>query len=311
MTSLRADDSCLKTSDLCELFGRTKQAYYKSVSQKCEKESNDDLIVLLAKDIRKDMPMIGAKKIHHMIKTNYGLAVGRDHLFELMRNNGMLSCKRKKRCKTTYSGHGLYTYPNAVSDIVPTRPNEIWVSDITYIFFGDKFRYLFLITDAYSKKIIGWVYSETMQAENAIAALKMAIKQRTGCEPLIHHSDRGAQYCASQYIALQKQYGIQPSMTENSDPRENGIAERVNGILKQEFLDPLKLTPTNAKRMIAKAIDTYNNKRPHLSLGMHTPSEAHTMTGNQTRLWKTNYKSHKTQENCLPLPTQTTRTTTI
>lgn len=288
--SLRTDFPGLQIGKLCELFGYTKQAYYQSVSRKCMAEGEDDIILELVKAIRKEMPKLGTRKIQYILTERYCMTVGRDHLFDIMRDNGLLSRKRKMKYKTTYSAHNLRTYPNAIADVVPSRPNEIWVSDITYIIFGYTFRFLFLITDAYSKKIVGWKYADTLMTSNAIEALRMALRQRKGREHLIHHSDRGTQYCASKYIAVLKKNGILPSMTEGGDPRENGVAERVNGILKQEFIEQCDdMTMENAEKKIAKIIEIYNNKRPHLSLGMLTPAQAHLMTGEQNRLWKAYY----------------------
>lgn len=291
--SLHTDFPQLRITNLCELFGYTKQAYYQSISRKCDNESQDDIVLQLVLEIRKDMPRLGTRKVLHLLRQRYDIDVGRDHLFDVMRENGLLSYKRKRKFKTTYSGHNLRTYPNSILDIVPSRPNEIWVSDITYIIFGYTFRFLFLVTDAYSKKIVGWKYSDTLMTDNAIEALGMALRQRKTKEPLIHHSDRGTQYCASKYIATLKKHKILPSMTESGDPRENGIAERVNGILKQEFIEQLDdITLENAEQKIAKIIDIYNNQRPHLSLGMLTPSQAHKMTGEQNRLWKAYYHNN-------------------
>lgn len=293
--SLHTDFPALRIGSLCELFGYTKQAYYQNVTRRCASESNDDLILQLVKDIRKEMPKLGTRKIQYLLRQRYSQEVGRDHLFDLMRDNGLLFHKRKIKYRTTYSAHNLRTYPNAIADVVPSRPNEIWVSDITYIVFGYTFRFLFLITDAYSKKIVGWRYSDNLFADRAIEALQMALRQRKKKEALIHHSDRGTQYCASKYIAFLKKHKIIPSMTEGGDPRENGIAERVNGILKQEFIEQLNdITPENAESKIGQIIEIYNNKRPHLSLGMLTPAQAHTMTGEQNRLWKVYYHNHCT-----------------
>lgn len=289
--SLRTDFPQLQIGNLCELFGYTKQAYYQNVTRKCEAETLDDMVLQMVKGIRKEMPKLGVRKILYILRERHGINIGRDHLFDLMRDNGLLMRKRKMKYKTTYSLHNLRTYPNAIKDVVPSRPNEIWVSDITYIIFGYDFRFLFLVTDAYSKKIVGWKYSDNLLTSSAIDALKMALRQRKSKEHLIHHSDRGTQYCAARYIAELKKHGILPSMTEGGDPRENGVAERVNGILKQEFIEQMNdMTMDNAEKKISKIIDIYNNQRPHLSLGMLTPSQAHTMTGEQNRLWKVYYK---------------------
>ncbi len=295
--SLRTDFPQLQVGKLCELFGVTKQAYYQSINRKCDIESQDEFILQLVREIRRKMPRIGTRKIQHILREDYTLEVGRDHLFDLLRNNRLLYRIRKRNFNTTFSKHNLRTYPNLAKEVVPMRPNEIWVSDITYIAFGYDFRFLFLITDAYSKKIVGWRYADNLLTDRAIEALIMALKQRKSKEFLIHHSDRGTQYCASRYIAKLKRHKIMPSMTENGDPRENGVAERVNGILKNEFIDHLDdFTLENAEKKIAEVIEIYNNSRPHLSLGMLTPNQAHAMSGQLNRLWKVKYHQYNTQD---------------
>jgi transposase InsO family protein len=249
----------------------------------------EDMVLETVKEIRAMMPRIGVRKMQHMLFKNYGLDIGRDRLFDILRAAGMLAKPRRNRTRTTFSKHHFHVYPNAIRDVIPTHPNEIWVSDITYILMGDKFHFLYLITDAYSKKIVGRKLADNLFTVNAVAALRMAIKQCESTRGLIHHSDRGTQYCASKYISLLKKHGIMPSMTENGDPRENAIAERVNGILKKEFIELMDLTEDNAEAKLKEIINTYNSMRPHLSLGYFTPDEAHHMNGEQIRLWKPYY----------------------
>lgn len=294
--SLRTDFPELRVGKLCELFGVTKQAYYQSISRKCNIETQDEIILQLVREIRRQMPRIGTRKIQHILREEYSIEVGRDHLFDLLRDNKLLYRIIKRNFNTTFSKHNLRTYPNVAKEVIPTRPNEVWVSDITYIIFGYEFRFLFLVTDAYSKKIVGWRYADNLLTDRAIEALNMALKQRRKNESLIHHSDRGTQYCASKYIAKLKRHKIIPSMTENGDPRENGVAERVNGILKNEFIEHLEdFTLENAERKIAKVIEIYNNSRPHLSLGMLTPNQAHSMSGQLNRLWRVKNNKNDTQ----------------
>lgn len=294
--SLRTDFPELQVGKLCELFGVTKQAYYQNINRKYDLESQDEFILQLVREIRRQMPRIGTRKIQHILREDYSVEVGRDHLFDLLRDNKLLYRIRKRNFNTTFSKHNLRTYPNLAKEVIPTRPNEIWVSDITYIVFGYEFRFLFLITDAYSKKIVGWRYADNLLTDRAIEALNMALKQRKSKESLIHHSDRGTQYCAGKYIAKLKQHKIMPSMTENGDPKENGVAERVNGILKNEFIEHLEdFTLENAEKKIAKVIEIYNNSRPHLSLGMLTPNQAHTLSGQLNRLWRVRYSHNDTQ----------------
>lgn len=287
-------------SELCELFGVSKQAFYKGCASDFSKDVLNDVVVEIVKDIRERCPKVGTRKLQLMLKKYYGLSYGRDRLFALLEENGLLVRQRHRKPRTTFSGHVLPVYPNMVKGLVPTRPNEVWVSDITYIRVGDKFLYLFLITDMYSRKIVGWALSENMGASNAVKALRMAIAQKPDLRlETIHHSDRGLQYCCADYVKLLKSHGILISMTEASDPRENAYAERVNGTIKNEFLRPLKANEENVAGLVCKAIKEYNTFRPHSSIEWLTPEEAHHMEGPLERKWKTYPWYHKpTSEEC-------------
>ena len=233
----------LRMDVLCGLFGRSKQAFYQHHRKADENRIDKERILLYIKEIRDNLPGCGVRKIHEMLRRYHQTChIGRDRLFDLLREEGMLIRKRKRKKRTTYSDHHMRVYPNAVTDVIPVRPNEIWVSDITYLQYLDKDYYLFLVTDAYSHKIVGWTLSDNMKVNNAVQALRMALRQRKDKNHLIHHSDRGSQYASYKYMRLLKRNGIMPSMTENGDPRENAIAERVNGILKEEFFKYMQLT---------------------------------------------------------------------
>lgn len=212
-----------------------------------------------------------------------------------MRDNDLLQRKRKCKKRTTFSNHNLRIYPNIIKDVEPMRPNEIWVSDITYIQFFDKDYFLFLITDLYSHKVVGWCISENMATSNAISALEMALQQRRDkAKSLIHHSDRGSQYASYKYIGFLRKNKIMVSMTENGDPRENAVAERINGILKNEQIKYYSLDSIEIKQLVAKCIKNYNSLRPHLSLNYLTPDEAHRMEGKIDKAWrKKEYKTNK------------------
>lgn len=234
---------------------------------------------------------MGTRKIHHLMKTDLeklDIKMGRDALFDLMAFNGLLVKKRRRKHITTNSNHMYRKYPNIIKGIEPDRPNQIWVSDITYIRTDQGFKYLFLITDAYSKKIVGYRLAKTLDAAHAVNSLQDAIRKTSKpISGLIHHSDRGIQYCCKDYIKVLNDHNIGISMTENSDPLENSIAERVNGILKDEYLhkyDNLTIT------QLEVAIEMYNNKRPHLSCDMITPEIAHLGSGKLKRRWKNYYK---------------------
>jgi transposase InsO family protein len=223
--------------------------------------------------------------------------IGRDAFFDLLRKHGLLVRKRKTRVVTTNSYHWLHKYPNLIREFVPLRPNHLWVSDITYIKTETRFLYLFLITDAYSRKIIGWRLAETMEAKHAVQALLMAINQLPADNmELIHHSDRGIQYCSFKYVGHLQKHNIKISMTENGNPYENAIAERVNGILKSEWLYDIPLKNyIQANKVIKPVIYTYNSERPHSSIEWLTPQEAHSKAGELKRLWKS-YKRIKAKE---------------
>ncbi len=249
--------------------------------------------------VREKQKRLGGRKLLSIISPllPVGENIGRDAFYDLLGRNGMLVRKRRTRAFTTNSFHWLHKYPNLIKDFIPQAPHQLWVSDITYIKTAAGFAYLYLITDAYSRKIVGWHLSETMEAQNALEALYMALSQLpASTKEIIHHSDRGIQYCSSKYVSCLQKHGIKISMTEHSDPCENAIAERVNGILKTEWLYDMTLKNCNdASNALKEIIDIYNTERPHSSIDMLTPNQAHEMTGTLKRLWKT-YKRRKQNE---------------
>lgn len=271
---------------MCGLFGYTKQAYYKRIKRADCKSIETYCILSAVKQVRKKMPVCGVRKLKEYLATEFHINVGRDELFNILRDEGMLIRKRRYKKRTTFSNHNMRVYKNAIKDIVPMRPNEVWVSDITYVQYLDTDYYLFLITDLYSRKIVGWCLSENLGTDNAITALRMALKQRKDDKFLIHHSDRGCQYASYKYIKLLKKNNILPSMTENSDPKDNAVAERINGIIKNEFLKYRNLTIQNIKSQVANVIDIYNNYRIHLSIGNLTPDIVHSEVAHGKKLWK-------------------------
>lgn len=284
---------------LCSLFGKTRQAYYKKNKGNFKEQINNDLIITLVKKVREKQKRLGARKLLHIISRELPeeQRIGRDAFFDLLRKHGLLVRKRKTRVVTTNSYHWLHKYPNLIREFVPLRPNHLWVSDITYIKTETGFLYLFLITDAYSRKIIGWRLAETMEAKHAVQALLMAINQLPADNmELIHHSDRGIQYCSFKYVGHLQKHNIKISMTENGNPYENAIAERVNGILKSEWLYDIPLKNyIQANKVIKPVIYTYNSERPHSSIEWLTPQEAHSKAGELKRLWKS-YKRIKEKE---------------
>lgn len=224
------------------------------------------------------MPKVGTRKLYHILKNTLSeLNVGRDRLFRILRANHMLIKPKRRYHITTDSHHRFRKHKNLVSTIEIERPESVWVSDITYV--GNRINpsYLALVTDAYSKKIMGYDVSNSLSVAGSLRALDMAIKNRTyKATPLIHHSDRGLQYCSNEYQKLLKNNGVISSMTEKYDPYENAIAERINGILKQEFDIAKNIKELDLKKeLIKNAIAIYNNRRPHLSNHMLTPMQMH------------------------------------
>ena len=244
------------------------------------------------------MGKMGGRKLWHEINRVYPGAISRDKLFDILDRHHLKVNRRKRAVRTTWSASWLHQFPNLVKDMVLTASNQVWVSDITYIETASGFVYLHLVTDAYSKKIMGWCLSPNLHAEATIKALQMAIRT-AGCDltGLIHHSDRGCQYCCEKYVKLLQDNGVLISMTQDGDRRDNAIAERVNGILKTEWLyDDHFKGFQDAYVRVAQVINLYNNKRPHLSLNYQTPAQAYLETGAQVRVWKNYYKSNKPEE---------------
>ena len=259
----------------------------------------EPLIVEKAKDYRKDNPGLGCAKLYLVIRKLFeqtGCMPGRDAFIELLRQNGlMVQVKRRRHYKTTDSNHHYHKYENLIKEIVPSRPNEIWVSDITYVETEEGVCYLSLITDAYSHMIVGWAVGPTLETVYPLEALRMALSTIDDgtAAMLIHHSDRGSQYCSQAYVQELKRHNISISMTQSGDPLENAVAERANGILKTEWLYKMTIPTREAcKQELERIILFYNTERPHMSIGMQTPSEAHTQTGEQKRCWKNPWENH-------------------
>lgn len=280
---------------MCELFGKSRQAYYQRSKYNYKEVAKEEILLQIVEKYRKLMPKIGGRKLLDLIQSNLPaeLAIGRDSFFDLLRRHGLLVGKRRRRARTTFSNHWLNKHPNLIKEFVSTSANQLWVSDITYLNTANDFVFLNLITDAYSRKIVGWVIGDSLEAKHTVEALRMALEQLPkGTEGLIHHSDRGVQYCCNDYVKVLNNKNIKISMTENGDPRENAIAERVNGILKDEWLNQMKLeTLEQAVVELKRIIMIYNNHRPHLSLDMKTPEFAHSQTGEFKKHWKTYYNT--------------------
>lgn len=276
---------------LVDSFGISKQAFYKRQKTHRVKVNQEKELKEMVFKLRQQNSKYGGKKLHHLLKEEMEIKeikMGRDNFFKFLGSNNLLIRKRRNYHTTTNSNHRFYKFPNLVKNAIPTRPEQLWVSDITYIKTENGHNYLALVTDAYSKKIVGYSIDNHMNASLCVEALKMAIKNREYPNlNLIHHSDRGFQYCSNEYTSFTESNNIQLSMTEQYDPYENAIAERVNRTLKYEYA--LKETIKNkhiAKKMVDYAITQYNNNRPHFSLDLFTPNYVH-------KAKNVEYKSYK------------------
>ena len=241
-----------------------------------EESFQTEIVLELVAEKRRIMPRLGGKKLYHLLVDDFkklGFKLGRDGFFKILKEHDLLIKKRKNYTKTTNSFHRFRVYKNLIIGLEIVRPNQVFVSDITYIRVGNSFMYLSLITDLYSRMIVGWDLSESLDATGCLNALKMALKNVANPSALIHHSDRGVQYCSTDYTALLIANGVSISMAEQGNPYENAHAERVNGILKDEFhLDATFELPAFARKATTQAIGVYNNIRPHWSLKMMTPA---------------------------------------
>lgn len=283
---------------LCSLLGYSRQSYYQYQQQKEEEALQADLLLQQVILIRTEQKRLGTRKLFYLTQqfmNEHSIQIGRDAFFDLLRDNSLLVRKRKqKKPVTTFSSHWMRKYDNLIVGFIPIAPNQIYVSDITYITLKEKFSYLSLVTDAYSRKIVGFHLSESLSADGCIQALEMAIANASG-DILIHHSDRGTQYCCLDYVALLAKHNINISMTQSGDPLENALAERVNGILKDELLEDVYPDFDQAKKALAVAISIYNHQRPHSSIDMLTPVEAYLRNGELKKHWK-NYYSPKQEK---------------
>lgn len=283
---------------LCKLFGKSRQAFYSRKYFFSAKEQEETIVLELVAQVRRELPGLGGHKLYKCIyqplRTNE-IKMGRDKLFTLLRNHKLLIDTKKKNPKTTQSNHWFRRYPNLIIDMKVNQSEQLWVADITYISIGYDFNYLSLITDAYSKQIMGYCLHPYLSNDGCIEALRMALSNRKKTIPisLIHHSDRGVQYCSYDYVDLLKENKILISMTSAGEGYENQIAERINGILKSEFkLHKVFKSRTDALLAVKLSINAYNNLRPHMSCDYMTPSEAHVTTTPLIKRWKNRRKKN-------------------
>lgn len=293
---------------VCRQLGYSKQAYYKSIYTKQRRTCYRTLAKEKVLSLRSSMPRLGTRKLYYLIKESFvkdGIPLGRDGLFDLLREEALLIVKKKRYTKTTDSRHWMHKYPDLTKGIILARPEQLWVADITYLALKDRFCYLHLITDAYSKKIMGYSVSKDLAATSTVKALQQALKSRSQPTALTHHSDRGLQYCSALYTSLLKSNNITISMTESGSPYDNAIAERVNGILKDEYgLDDTFEDIEQLNKQVKQAITSYNEQRPHYSNHLLTPLQMHQQNTLRPKAW--HKKSTRTfMGSCAFLPSHT------
>lgn len=291
---------------ICKLFGKSPQGWYHLHQHKDEKVMKQALILEKVRRIRAVLPRLGTIKLLHQLHQELQseqLHIGRDSLFRLMRENNLLIKNRRRTVKTTNSIHRFKIWPDLVNRRSSTMAEEIWVSDITYIRCKSGFAYLSLVSDAYSRKIVGYNLSPNLKADSCMKALKMGLNARLYPKrPLIHHSDRGIQYCCDAYIQLLQQHQIHISMTQSGSPYDNAIAERINGILKTEFgLHETFGSLALAKKQVETAISKYNYLRPHFSCGLNTPQYKHAYVEPRTPKRNQEYLNYSQTKSGIPV----------
>lgn len=284
------------------MFGITRQAYYQHFWDEESISIEQELILQEVIRVRKNHRHMGGRKLYELIAPfmlEHQIKMGRDALFDLLSANKLLVRHKRRKVYTTQSFHWLRKYPNLIRDLVPTGSNQLWVSDITYWKIKTGYVYISFITDAYSHKIVGYHVANTLESVECIKALKMALSGLI-LEPkshfqLLHHSDRGIQYCSSEYVKLLLDNQIKISMTENGDPLENAIAERINGIMKEEYLYDYKVNNLEeAKLSLEHAVMLYNKERPHMTIGNLYPNVVHDLNLKTDKLWKNYIKKNHT-----------------
>lgn len=275
---------------LCRLFGKTHQAFYDHSWRDNDHSLQEAVIIDLVKHVRKTLPKVGALKLLHILKDDFalhGISIGRDSFFALLKRNDLLIKRRKRYAITTDSNHSYKKWNDLVKGLQIQAPEQVWVSDITYLRTTGNFIYLSLITDAYSRKIVGYHLSQNLKAQGCLISLNKAIKARVTNNPLIHHSDRGMQYCCEPYVATLQGNNITISMTQDGSPYDNALAERVNGILKTELnLEKIFNSYSEAVAIVHHAVDVYNRLRPHMSISNLTPNQAHYSPQKLLKKWK-------------------------
>lgn len=271
----------MRLARACRYVGMSRQAYYQQCKAEAAQQARDRQVVELVLQTRRRQPRIGARKLLHLLQSplaSAGIKIGRDTLLRVLKRAHLLVPAQRAFHKTTNSFHRFYKHPNLLkgpAKAVPERPEQLWVADMTYLPTREKCVYVSLVTDAYSRKIVGYHVHASLQTEEVAQALKMAVSTRRSQGLLVHHSDRGIQYCAAHYQALHTRHGLTCSMTDGYDCYQNALAERVNGILKTEFLLHRPENLEQARRMVRESVHIYNCERPHLALQYKTPDAVH------------------------------------
>ncbi|MDY0932814.1 IS3 family transposase [Chryseobacterium sp. CFBP8996] len=276
------------------MSGLDRQVYYRSLKRSKVRTSKAQQVVALVEEKRIMQPKIGGKKLYFMLKEPLkSLNIGRDKFFDILRANHLLIVPNRSYHVTTNSHHRFRKHKNMILDYQITKPNQVWVADITYIGNRKNPSYLSLITDAYSKKIVGHNVAENLNTESSLIALKKALRnKKVNLESLIHHSDRGLQYCSNEYQRILEKHHLKCSMTQNSDPYENAVAERINGILKQEFdIDKYDIETPLRRKIVDESIEIYNELRPHFSNHYLTPNQMHNLSELKMKTYKTKNRS--------------------
>jgi putative transposase len=267
---------------VCRELGMSRQNYYARRRHRQRRQVDEELMVQLVKEERQVQPQIGTRKLHHMLKeplAQAGVEVGRDRMFEVLRQRDLLVKRRRaQHPRTTNSYHCLPVFRNLTRDLEVTRPNQVWVVDLTYIRTREGYLFLALITDKMSRKVVGYHCADTLEAVGCVKALEMALEGLPAGAKPIHHSDRGTQYCSHEYVERLTRRGLSISMTEMDHCAENALAERMNGILKSEYLLGVEFaTKEQARRAVGQAVEVYNTRRPHTALRLRVPSQVHSM----------------------------------
>jgi putative transposase len=275
----------------CWLLGISRQAHYQYGWREQVEGVEEELVLQQVLKIRTNHRRMGGRKLFELLEPcmlEHQIKMGRDALFDLLATNHLLVRTKRRSVRTTQSHHWLRKHPNLIKDLVIGGPGQLWVSDITYLWTPKGFLYISLITDAYSHKVIGYHIAESLESLETIEALHMALQQyQPGEKQLIHHSDRGVQYCSTKYVELLQEHNIAISMTQSGDPLENALAERMNGIIKGEYMDLYQITNlTQGKQCLIQAVNLYNRERPHMSIGMLTPESVHLNNLQTENLWK-------------------------